>query len=480
MSVLSHLEPKRVFHYFEEITKTPHGSGNTDKISEFCENFAKENCLKYIRDQFNNVIIYKNGTKGYENSEPIILQGHIDMVCQKAENKAIDFFNDGLDVFVDGDFVKADGTTLGADNGIAVAMIMAILESENYPHPPIEAVFTTDEETGMDGALGLDMSILKGKKMINLDSEEDDTMTVSCCGGLCLKAEIPFERKSMLGSKVILVIKGLQGGHSGVEIHKGRVNANSLMGRVLNHLRNGVAFNLISFNGGDKTNAITNLCKAEFLTENPSALTKEISSFISVLKKEFSSREPNFTAEIDVIENARENIIDGNIADKFISVLATAPQGVMTMSADIPDLVETSTNLGVVVTEENNLVIRHSFRSNKASAIEYLKEQVTALYRNINCSIECYGEYPSWEFKSNSALQELYKECYKEHFNKDVNVAAIHAGLECGVFSSAIEGLDCISIGPNMFDVHTVNEKLSVSSTENLFNVLLSLLKILK
>ncbi len=480
MNLLSHLEPKRVFHYFEEITRIPHGSGNTDKISEFCENFAIEHNLKYIRDSFNNVIIFKDGTKGYENSAPVILQGHIDMVCQKSEEKKIDFLTDGLDVFVDGDFVKADGTTLGADNGIAVAMVLAVLESENYPHPPIEAVFTTDEETGMDGALGLNMSLLKGKKMINLDSEEDDTMTVSCCGGLCLKTEIPFEREAKTGTKLSITLKGLQGGHSGVEIHKGRVNANALGGRILNHLRNYVAFSLISFNGGDKTNAITNLCKIEVLTNEKENFINELNSFVSVLKKEMSSREPDFNVLVDVCENVTENTISNTVADNFISVIATAPQGVVTMSADISELVETSTNLGVVATENDKLIIRHSFRSNKASAIEYLKEQVTALYRNINCEIECYGEYPSWEFKSNSALQELYKECYKEHYGKAVKVAAIHAGLECGVFSSGIDGLDCISIGPDMFDVHTVNEKLSVSSTENLFKVLLKLLSNLK
>ncbi len=480
MNLLSHLEPKRVFYYFEEITKIPHGSGNTEKISQFCEDFAKEHKLKYVRDQFNNVVIYKDATVGYENSTPVILQGHIDMVCQKTEEKEINFLTDGLDIFVDGDYIKADGTTLGADNGIAVAMILAVLESENYSHPPIEAVFTTDEETGMDGALGLDMSLLKGKKMINLDSEEDDTMTVSCCGGCCLKAEIPFEKERKTGCKVTVTLKGLQGGHSGVEIHKGRVNANSLGGRILNHLRNHTSFSLVSFNGGDKTNAITNLCKIEVLTNEKETLVNELNNFISVLKKESSAREPNFDVLVEVCENATENTISNDVADMFISVMATAPQGVITMSADIPDLVETSTNLGVVVTENEKLIILHSFRSNKASAIEYLKEYVTALYRNITCKTECYGEYPSWEFKSDSSLQEIYKECYKEHYGKDVNVAAIHAGLECGVFSSGIDGLDCISIGPNMFDVHTVNEKLSVSSTENLFKVLLNLLAKLK
>ncbi len=480
MANLSYLEPSRVFHYFGEITEIPHGSGNTDKISEYCENFAKKHNLKYIRDSFNNVVIYKEGTSGCENSAPVILQGHIDMVCQKEENSPINFLTDGLDVFVDGDFVKAKGTTLGADNGIAVAMILAILESGSYVHPPVEAVFTTDEETGMDGALGLDMSLLNGKRMINIDSEEDDTMTVSCCGGLCLKAEIPFERKSKNGMKITLTLKGLQGGHSGVEIHKGRVNANSLGGRILNHLRTKFDFELISFNGGDKTNAITNLSKIEILTEDFEGICDEIKRFISILKNEFSAREPKFTVEVKKEFDVTENVISETVKDAFISVLATAPQGVVTMSADIPDLVETSTNLGVVSTENDKIILRHSFRSNKRSAIEFLKETVTALYRNINCEIECYGEYPSWEFNSKSQLQEIYKECYKEHYNREVNVAAIHAGLECGVFSSGIEGLDCISIGPNMFDVHTVNEKLSVSSTENLFKVLLNLLAKLK
>ncbi len=367
MANLSHLEPSRVFHYFGEITEIPHGSGNTDKISQYCENFAIEHNLKYVRDSYNNVIIYKQSTSGYEGAEPVILQGHIDMVCQKSEGKVIDFLTDGLDVFVDGDYVMADGTTLGADNGIAVAMVLAVLESDSYAHPPIEAVFTTDEETGMDGALGIDMSLLHGKKMINLDSEEDDTMTVSCCGGCCLKSEIPFVREEKNGAKITITLNELQGGHSGVEIHKGRVNANSLAGRVLNHLRNKCEFSLVSLNGGDKTNAITNFCKIELITDDKESLVNEVNNFVSVLKREMSAREPDFTAEISFSDNKTENVIPENIKDEFISVLATAPQGVVSMSADILGLVETSTNLGVVVTENEKLIICHSFRSNSGT-----------------------------------------------------------------------------------------------------------------
>ncbi len=476
MSKISNLEPSRVFKFFEDITKIPHGSGNTDKISEYCENFAKSNNLKYIRDKYNNVIIYKNGTVGYEKSEAVILQGHLDMVCQKEDSMAINFITESIDAYVDEDFVKARGTTLGADNGIAVAMILAILESDSYSHPSIEAVFTTDEETGMGGALNIATELLKANKMINLDSEEEDTMTVSCCGGSCMLVSLPFEREKAIGTKITVFINGLQGGHSGMEIHKGRVNANVLAGRILNHLRNNSDFKLISVVGGDKTNAITNACKFEILSSNFQELLKEFENFSAVLKKEFSSREPNFNLEINVKENQTVEVIPEKVAHSFITALAIAPQGVVEMSADMPDLVETSTNVGVVNTDDGALTVRHSFRSNKESAINYLKEKVSAIYSNINCTIEFYGEYPSWEFKYDSKLQELYKQCYKEYFGRDVKVSAVHAGLECGVFSNKIKNLDCISIGPDMFDVHTVNEKLSISSVKNMFSLLLTVL----
>lgn len=268
MAKLDSLKPLNVFKYFEEICNIPHGSENMDAISEYCVKFAENHSLKYIRDDANNVIIFKSATDGYENAEPVILQGHLDMVCQKTEESNIDFMKDGLDLYVDGDFVKAHGTTLGADNGIAVAMILAILESDEISHPEIQAVFTTDEEIGMVGAGKLDMSVLTAKKMINLDAEEDDAITVSCAGGSDFKAVIPVNRVKQTGTKITVTLKGLKGGHSGVEIDKGRVNADVLAGRFLNHMSNIADFDIIAINGGDKGNAIPNLCRIELCVKS--------------------------------------------------------------------------------------------------------------------------------------------------------------------------------------------------------------------
>ena len=285
MSVLNGLQPERVFYYFEEITKIPHGSGDMSAIASFCVEFAKKHNLKYYHDEENNVVIYKDGTNGLENAEPIILQGHLDMVCQKTENCSIDFSKDSLEIFIDGDFIKAKNTTLGADNGIAVASVLAILESDCYTHPPIEAVFTTDEETGMVGANHLDTSVLKSKRMINIDSEEDDTMTVSCAGGADFLATFNFQREAVEGVEIELILKGLKGGHSGIEIDKGRVNANILAGRVLNHLKT-TDFNLLSINGGDKTNAITNLCKIRVCVKNKEAFINDAKEYLDIIKAE--------------------------------------------------------------------------------------------------------------------------------------------------------------------------------------------------
>ena len=322
MSQLKNLQPERVFYYFDKITKIPHGSGDTDKIASFCVNFAKEHNLKHYRDEANNVVIYKDATKGYENAASVILQGHLDMVCQKTEDNTIDFSKDSLEVFVDGDFLKAKNTTLGADNGIAVACVLAILESDTYAHPPIEAVFTTDEETGMIGATALDTSVLNSKKMINIDSEEEDTMTVSCAGGSDFKVTFSFAREEVNGTEIEIVLKGLQGGHSGIEIDKGRVNANILAGRILNHLKNKADnFRVISINGGNKTNAITNLTKIRLCVNNKDEFIKNATEYFEVIKNELSVREPDFTYDINSLENGTFKSIKKEVSDAVIYAL---------------------------------------------------------------------------------------------------------------------------------------------------------------
>ena len=476
MSVLKGLQPERVFYYFEEITKIPHGSGDMTAIASFCVDFAKKHNLKYYHDKENNVVIYKDGTKHLKNAEPIILQGHLDMVCQKTEDCSIDFSKDALDIFIDGDFIKAKNTTLGADNGIAVASVLAILESDCYAHPPIEAVFTTDEETGMVGANNLDTSVLKSKRMINIDSEEDDTMTVSCAGGADFLATFNFQRELAEGVEIELIIKGLKGGHSGIEIDKGRVNANILAGRVLNHLKT-TDFNLISINGGDKTNAITNLCKINLCVNNSEKFIKDATEYLETIKSEIAAREPDFCYELNTLENGSFEAINKESQNAIIYALTCMPNGVLDMSAEITGLVETSLNLGILTTSENCTELKTSLRSNKMSALSALEDRLKTFFSILPCECTTFDKYPSWEFNCNSTLQGLFKEIYEKETGENLKVEAIHAGLECGVFASKIKDFDCISIGPNMFDVHTVKERLSIKSTERTFKILLKVLE---
>ncbi len=477
MSVLKNLEPKKVFEYFEAISSIPRGSQNMEKISDFCINFANEHSLKAIRDDANNVIIYKPATKGYENSEPIILQGHLDIVCQKNAECNIDFLNDGLDLYIDGDFIKANGTTLGADNGIAVAMILSILESNDISHPAIEAVFTTDEEIGMIGATALDTSVLTAKKMINLDSEDMDTVTVSCAGGSDFKAAIGLNKENTSGTEITVTIKGLNGGHSGICINEGRVNANILAGRFLNKMNNITLFKLISINGGDKGNAITPDCEIKLLSENPNVFLEESKKYIEVLKNETAIREPNLIIDIIIGNNGEFEVITDKIKEIVIFTLLCAPNGVIDMSAEIKGLVETSLNLGILKTEKDKIIFAFALRSNKKTALKFLEEKLTAFFSKLSAEISTSGHYPPWEFNNSSTLLNIYKEAYVNHFGSEPKVEAIHAGLECGVFADSIKNFDAIAIGPQMYDVHTVNERLSISSTSEIYKILLNILK---
>lgn len=468
----------RVFHYFEQLSKIPRGSGNMKAVSEFCGNFAKEHKLEYITDDAQNIVIFKNGGAGYENSEPIILQGHLDMVCQKNEGCDKNFETDGIDFYVDGDYIKANGTTLGADNGIAVALILAILEDNNLAHPPIEAVFTTDEEVGMIGALKLDMSVLKAKKMINLDSEDEGVITVSCAGGEDFTAKLPVKTEIKNGTEITVIVKGLKGGHSGVEINSGRVNADLLAARILAEVKSD--FDIMGINGGDKPNAIPNRCECKICTTDAEAFCAEIDKYIKTVKKEISAREENFTVEITIGNSGTYTVYDKNTKEKLLFALVCIPNGVIEMSAEIDGLVETSLNLGILKEENNEIVICSSLRSNKKSAQEFLKRRLMLFYDKLECEYEASGYYPPWEFKENSALQRLYKRVYSDYCNTVPKSEAIHAGLECGVFSAAKEDRECISVGPQMHGVHTTEEKLSISSTERLFEIIKIVLEKLK
>lgn len=477
---LDNSAPKRVFYYFERLSAIPRGSGNMKGVADFCESFAKEHSLKYIRDDADNVIIFKDGSVGFENSEPIILQGHLDMVCQKTADSNCDFLKDGIDLYVDGDYIKANGTTLGADNGIAVAMVLAILESDAIAHPPIEAVFTVDEEIGMLGALKLDMSVFSAKRMINLDSEEESVVTVSCAGGSDLNVNMPISRVKKSGSEVTLTVKGLRGGHSGVEINSGRVNADLLAGRILDTLSAECDFDVISICGGDKANAIPNRCEVKLCAEDTQKLISAAEMCFAEIKKEISHRESDFAPEIVCGNSGEFDVFEKESTKKLMSALMCVPNGVIEMSAEIDGLVETSLNLGILNSEDKAVKLCISLRSNKKTAQAYLQRRLETLFDSLDCEYTISGYYPPWEFKDNSELRDVYCKVYSEHCGKEAKVEAIHAGLECGVFSSGIDGLDCISVGPEMHDIHTTDEELSISSTNRLFEIIKDVLKRLK
>ncbi len=463
-----------MWKYFYELTKIPRGSGDMEKVSDYIVSFAKEHNFRYIQDEAQNVIIFKDGTKGYEDKEPVILQGHLDMVCQKDEGKKIDFEKDGLSVYVENGYVTADGTTLGGDNGIAVAMVLSILADDTLSHPPIEAVFTTDEEIGMIGATKLSVESLKGKRMINIDSEDESVVTVSCAGGSDFEMTVPLERKKVFGNILKLGVKGLKGGHSGVEINSGRENANALMARILNHLSTISDFDLVSVSGGDKGNAIPSLSEAEVLVSKD--IKKELLEYSDTIKKEISSYEEGFTFEIENLGEGERDIIKTPDLNSLIYLLLMAPTGVVSMSQEIEGLVETSLNLGILKTDADKMTLYFALRSNKQTALEFLEDKLKVFAKCVPCQIKTGGHYPPWEYRENSCLEKLYKEKYTEKTGREIRVEAIHAGLECGVFASKIKDFDCISVGPEMHDIHTPKERLSIKSSENLYDIILSVL----
>lgn len=477
MSALSHLKPERVFYYFEQICAVPRGSGNQEKIKEFCMDFAERHSLRARSDEANNVVIYKKATVGYEDAAPIILQGHLDMVCQKENDCDIDFLQDGIRPYVDGDEVKALHTTLGADNGIAVAMILAILEDEQAVHPALEAVFTTDEEIGMIGADKLSVSDLSGRRMINLDSEDAGTLTVSCAGGSDCEVSLPIQRTNVSGTKVIVTLTGLKGGHSGVEIHTGRINADRLAGRVLCEIQKICDYQLLSVSGGDKGNAIPREARIELVVSDAEDFVKKAEVYFEHLQSEMAEREPDFVPLLSVAEQGDFAVLNGTSRQKVLFLLLHAPNGVMQMSATVDNLVETSLNLGIFHISDDCVDALFSLRSNQSTALSFLEERLLHFAEYLGCKAKISGYYPPWEFCKDSVLQRLYQKVYREMYGKAPIVTAIHAGLECAVFASKIRNLDCISIGPDMKDVHTVNERLSISSTEETYRLLLALLK---
>lgn len=478
MRVLENLEPRKVFHYFEDICNIPHGSTNLDGISSYLETFAEDRNLFHIRDKSNNVIIVKEATVGYESVEPIILQGHMDMVAVKKEDCDIDLTKDPLRLKVDGDFVYADGTSLGGDDGIAVAYILAILDSDDISHPRIEAVITTDEEIGMEGATAIDLSMLKAKRMMNIDSEEEGILLTSCAGGARVDCKIPVEREEKQGSYFSVKVSGLTGGHSGTEINKERGNAIKLMGRILYTISKTIPVQIEQLNGGEKDNAIPREAKATlFVPEDlQSQFVDTLKEIETELKNENQTKEKALSVVYEKQQNTSGSVLNSVSTKRVADFLTLLPNGVQAMSADIPGLVETSLNVGILTLKDNELITSSAVRSSIESAKRNLIEQLAIISDMAGGKISVYGEYPGWQFDPDSKLRATMVEVYRDMFGKEVKVEALHAGLECGIMISKIPGLDCVSFGPNIYDIHTTEEKLSISSTERMWKYILKIL----
>ena len=479
MKVLENLEPKKVFHYFEEICNIPHGSRNTKQISDYLVDFAKAHGLTYYQDELNNVVIIKEASKGYENAEPVIIQGHMDMVCEKEKGCDIDFEKEGLRLYVESDFVKAKDTTLGGDDGIAVAYALAILDSDELAHPRLEVVITVDEEIGMLGAIDIDLSMLKGHTMLNLDSDEEGHFLTSCAGGMSMITELPVKRVSQSGLKMLLTVTGLEGGHSGSEIHKEHGNANILMGRLLKQIMDITPFGIISMDGGLKDNAIPRECNCEILLpeESADAVMQVAETLDQAFKNEFCVSDVKVEVLCKKEEVCETKMLDYTSVHKVIFYLRTVPNGVQHMSMMMPGLVETSLNLGILNLKDDMFETVTSVRSSVSTRKEDLKDQVTQLVEMLGGEVTIEGDYPAWEYQPNSKMRDTIAEIYRELFGKEAIFEAIHAGLECGLFSEKIPNLDCISFGPMNYDIHTPKERLSISSTERMWKLIVEYLK---
>lgn len=480
MRALENCEPKRVFYYFEELCKIPHGSGNTKQISDYLVSFAKEHGLEYVQDEMNNVVIYKPATEGYEDAPAVILQGHMDMVCEKRPDVDHDFTKDPLNISVKDGYVTANGTTLGGDDGIAVAYGLALLESKDLAHPALEVLITVDEEIGLLGAEGFDCSVLKGKRLINLDSEAEGSLWISCAGGLSGISTIPVQRVEAEGQKAAVKITGLMGGHSGAEIDKKRANANVLMGRFLYSLQQETAYEIISLAGGQKDNAITREADAELLVEDINSVKACAEKLQKGFREEYAGTDEGITVEITDLGVASAKVLHPTSREKVLFFLMEVPFGIQKMSGSIDGLVETSTNIGIVKLGEDEFLGSSSVRSSVEAAGAALSDKICYLTEFLGGEYTVQGAYPAWEYRKDSPLRNQMVEVYEEMYGEKPNVVAIHAGLECGLFYKKIEGLDCVSLGPNMKDIHTSEEVLDIASTERVWKYLVKVLESLK
>lgn len=480
MAVLTGLEPAGVWKYFEELSNIPRGSYHEKAASDYCVAFAKAHGLEVWQDQAWNVMMVKEASEGYEDAEPIILQGHLDMVCEKEPGCTIDFEKDGLKLAIDGDNVYADGTTLGGDDGIAVAYALAILNDDSILHPRLEVIFTTSEEVGMEGASALDPSVLKGHTMINLDSEGEGVLLAGCAGGCHIQVNLPLERESVTGISAALKVDGLKGGHSGTEINKGRANANRLLGKVLSALAERIPYHLVTVAGGLKDNAIPREAEAQLVFASEEAATEAktaVAAQAGQFRNEYRETDAGMTVTLDIGTEETTDAMTMISAAKARALLMKIPNGVIRMNPDIPTLVQTSLNVGIMACKDAALNLQYAVRSSVGEEKEELIQKIIAAAKEEGASIERNGEYPAWEYQKDSPLRAKMQKIYEEMFGKTPTVEVIHAGLECGILSSKIPNLDCVSIGPNIYGIHTTEEHISISSVQRMWNYLVEIVE---
>ena len=476
---LENLQPREVFTRFEELCNIPHGSGNLQQISDHIVSFARERGLEVTQDSELNVIIKAPGTAGYEDKEPVILQGHMDMVAVKNDDCDIDMKTEGLRVTTDGEYVWAEGTSLGGDDGIAVAYCLALLDSKDIPHPPLEVVITTNEETGMYGAAAIDLSGLKGKKMINIDNEEEGVFITSCAGGARVYSKVTMAKESVTGALCKVSISGLLGGHSGEMIKYGRGNANIIAGRLLKNLSKATNVNLVSIGGGVADNAIPGTASLEFVVANDKVdeARNIVNNTLAELKGELEGKDDNIDISFDKIsENEAVDAFSAASTESLAKMISIMPDGVQAMSAMVEGLVETSLNLGIIKTEGNLVTLEQSVRSSVESSKNVLIGKLLTIGELFGAEVTVSGKYPGWKYRQHSELRDHMVSVYEKMYGKKPLLQAIHAGLECGILSEKIDDLDCISIGPDMQDIHSASEKLSVKSASNVWEYLKAVL----
>ena len=476
MPVLSDLEPREVFAWFERLCAIPHGSHHAKAISDYLVAFARERGLACRQDAANNVVIRKAASAGYENAPVVMLQGHIDMVCEKDADCGKDMETEGLDLFVDGDVIGARGTTLGGDDGIAVAMALAVLDAADLPHGPLECVFTADEEVGMIGARALDASDLKAKYLINIDSEEEGVLTFSCAGACRMACTLPVTRAPFDGQTLRVRISGLAGGHSGEEIHKGRANANLLLGRALDEMSRAGALRLIRVSGGAKDNAIPREAEAVVRTGDAAALRRAAEALAAALRADYHAADGHITVTVTETDDGLTPM-DAASTERAITLLLCAPNGVVEMSMDVPGLVQTSLNLGRLTSDEANLRASFMIRSSINSQKNAVASRLARLAEALSGQTELDSDYSAWPYRPESPLRDRVAEVFYEQYGEKPRIAALHAGLECGILSGKLPELDCISLGPDLTDIHTPRERLHIASTERTWRLLLGTLK---